>query len=61
MYTFSCPSLQGEWEDSVSADLSKYEECSWQSMRLPATVAPVLYDLSLQIDMKVRVWKDLNE
>ena len=47
--------LQGKWEDAVSADLSKYEECSWQNMRLPATVAPVLYDLSLQIDMKVRV------
>lgn len=47
--------LQGKWENTVSADFSEYEECSWHSMRLPATVAPVLYDLRLQVSWTVRV------
>lgn len=46
-------SVQGEWEDAVSADLTKYQECSWQRMRLPTTIVPVSYDLKLHTNMKV--------
>ena len=50
------PFLQGEWEDALSADLAKYEECSWKRTRLPSTVVPVAYELSLYGDMMVRLW-----
>ena len=45
--------LQGKWDVQPKVDLSKHEHCSWQSMRLPTTVVPVLYDLSLYTDMEV--------
>ena len=45
--------LQGKWDVQPKVDLSKHQHCSWQSMRLPTTVVPVLYELSLYTDMEV--------
>ena len=45
--------LQGKWDVQPKVDLSKHQHCSWQSMRLPTSVVPVLYELSLYTDMEV--------
>ena len=45
--------LQGKWDVQPKVDLSKHQHCSWQGVRLPTTVVPVLYELSLYTDMEV--------